>query len=281
MEKKEYLLINNVDVLGEFQIHYGSIYDNPNKECLRAILKINKRSNNHFYFNPGYKSYDDKYFQCPISAIYTQLNFIEIINDENTSKLKAELVVFCKNFKKTRILSINSTLSNLGNGTVFNPMRLNGVINIINSYIYAGYEIDLLNIEYIEKKLEVPRLYPSDLLSIINELKFEFFSNDRIRVGKDNHFWEEVEISNLPSDYLSNLFVSILSNSNILDTCRLNDSGIIGTYHHHNAWCGSDGRIPIGFDKSKVEEIKDYLKMNILEVYDPTTDINERLIKRV
>ncbi|UXD70016.1 hypothetical protein MUK51_01745 [Sphingobacterium faecium] len=281
MDNKDYLLINNIQILDEFRIHYGSIYDNPNKECLRAVLKVNKRSNNHFYFTPGYKSYDDKYFECPLSVIYTQLNFIEIINTENTSTFKAEVVVFSKNFRQTRNLNINSTLSNRGSRPVLNPMLLNGVINLINSYVDAGYDIDLLNVEYIEKNLDIPRLCPSDLLSIINALKFEFFSNDQIRVGKDNWFWEEVVISNLTSDYLRKLFVSILSKSNILDTCRLNDSGIIGTYHHHNAWCGSDGRRPIGLNENKVEEIKDYLKMNILEVYNPATDINERLIKRI
>src|SRR5690606_14401299 len=177
MDNRDYLLINNIQILGEFRIHYGSIYDNPNKECLRAVLKLNKNSNNNFYFTPGYKSYDDKYFQCPLSVIYTQLNFIEIINTENTSSLEAEVVIFSKNFKQTRTLNINCTLSNRGSQTVLNPMRLNGVINLINSYVDAGYEIDLLNVEYIEKNLDVPRLYPSDLLSIINALKFEFFSN--------------------------------------------------------------------------------------------------------
>ena len=281
MDNRDYLLINNIQILGEFRIHYGSIYDNPNKECLRAVLKVNKKSNNHFYFAPGYKSYDDKYFQCPLSVIYTQLNFIEIINTENTSTFQAEVIVFSKNFKQKRILNLNFTLSNRGSRPVLNPMLLNGAINLINGYVDAGYEIDLLNVEYIERNLNVPRLYPSDLSSIINALKFEFFSNDQIRVGKDNWFWEEVEISNLPSDYLRKLFVSILSMSNILDTCRLKDSTIIGTYKHQNAWCGSDGRRPIGLDESKIEEIKDYLKMNILEVYDPVTDINERLVKRI
>lgn len=281
MDNKDYLLINNIQILDEFRIHYGSIYDNPNKECLRAVLKVNKKSNNHYYFSPGYKSYDDKYFQCPLSAIYTQLNSIEIINNENTSKFKAELVVFCKNFKKTRILEINSTLSNLGSRPILSPMILNDVINTINSYIDKGYDIDLLNIKYIEKNLDLPRLYPSDLLNIINSLEFGFYSNDRIRVGKDNQYWEEVEISNIPSNYFGKIFTNILSKSNLLDRARLDKQKIICTFNHHTAWYKSEGRKPQTLNKNKIEEIKDYLKMDIMILYNSVTEINERLIQHI
>lgn len=281
MENRDYLLINDIQALGKFLIHYGSIYDHPNKECMRAVLKVNKKSSNHFYFTPGYKSYNQEYFQCPLSIIYTQLNWIETIEEGDSTSLKTEIVVFSKNYKQSRTICLNQMIAQRGSRPPLNPMDLNNAINLINFYIEAGHNIDLLNNEYLEKTINIKTLSPIDLLGMINMLEFEFYSNDLIRVGKDNLFWDELIIKNLPkSKYLSEIFATILSSSRIVDTAELRDRKILATYNRHYSYSPSSGKEPIGLDVGKVEEIKDHLKLKILDVFDSKIELNERLTRR-
>lgn len=281
MENRDYLLINDIQILGKFLLHYGSIYDHPNKECMRAVLKINKKSNDHFYFTPGYRSYEQQYFQCPLSILYTQLNWIETIEEGDYTSLKAEIVVFSKNYKQSRTICLNQSISQRGSRPPLNPMDLNNVVNSINYYIEAGYNIDLLDSDYLDRTINIKALSPIDLLRMINMLEFKFYANDLVRVGKDNLFWNEIIITKLPKNiYLGKLFETILLQSGIVDSAELREERILATYNRHYSYSPSSGKETIGLDIKKTEEIKDYLKLNILNVFDSKTELNERLIIR-
>src|SRR5690554_3654798 len=100
-----------------------------------------------------------------------------------------------------------------------------------------------------------------EILSEINKLNFSFFSNDRSRVGKDNDYWKEVEITNVPKDLnLVSAFAEILLKFKILDRYAIKESKIVGSYDSYDAYASSSGRNPLPYDDKKAEEIKDYLK---------------------
>lgn len=279
MEGRKYLLINDINTLGKFYLHYASISDHPNRECLRAVLKVEKRDSYNFYLTPGYISYDDKFFFCPLSIIYVQLNYIEAIRKGDTEYVNSEIVVFSKDFNNQRKIQIELSSYWLGSGVV-NPMYINDIVNSINEFVHSGYEIQDLNELHFRNMFDVRRLTTYDLIEKINNLEFKFYSNSQNRVGKDNSFWREIEITNLPnSKYIVSLFQKIINDSEVVNSVKLNDSMLFATYDRDYGYCPADGRKEIQKDMKKANEIMDILKLLILENFDSLKEKNDRLIK--
>jgi hypothetical protein len=277
---QKYILVNDPQLLGEFYLHYGSISDNPNNTCLRAVFKIDLLSKDQYNYVPGYKTYSQDFYPCPISALYTQINRLESRIDNEEKIVRANIVVFSKDYKNQKIIEITSKSQIYGSGTV-SIMSLNPIINTLNNYISEDNNLELLDETIFNKKLNLSALDSNELLTTINNLDFKFYSNSLNRVGKDNYFWTEIEIINLPeSKYLRLLFEQILSNGFDNVSYQDKERHIFLECGKETSYSPSHRRQETELNDIVVQRIKDFLKVNLYNYYNSNSEINERLKKK-
>ena len=270
----DYFYINDCEVLGKFYVHYGRINDHPNKACLRTCLKLDVELNKKLKFIPGYLTYERHFIACPLSAVYVQINSLDSVENDST-KLLANLMVFSNDYKS--YVNLNVTIFTHREGDF---MSINNYINAINSYVAGGNAIQHLNDQIFAQRINFKMLDEYKLIDLINNLEISFFSNDFRRVGKDNSFWDETQIGNLPkSKYLTSCILESLKHAAIFENLNINsDFFIIGCSNYSKAWSPASGREKLPDDEFAALKIKDFIKLHFFKVYDPTKEFNERLI---
>lgn len=281
---REYLLVNNYDKLGQFSVHYGSIYDHPNYSCLRPVLKYSILEKDaqllKVSFTPGFLGVDKIFYECPFSVFYCQLEKVfetEESSEHSGSKkltMDVSLKVFDKTFKDHQTLKGQFVGHDRNRVDI---MKMNTIINLINHYVNSGNDIKKINPE----KLFSKSLQGHDrdfLLTQINALEFAFFSNDQNRVGKDNNFWEEIEIRNLPNDpFLRELVCNSLKKIKVVDSFQDKQDFALVKYGNSSGYCPADGRKAIDVDIHMRDLVKDHLKLIMVADYDPQADLFQQI----
>lgn len=256
MSYNKFLPIYNTDVLGHLNMHYGPLPEYSENNCLMTVFEVVEiKIHNHYIFNPGFMSFDDIFFPCPLSNHYVQLNFIEEIIEGNNMILKADIVIFSKNFKKNRTISISQKSPRYGSGRdVGTPGDFIVIINRINKYIDLDQDIDLIDESIFQKKFHTS-LSVNKLMALINNIKFDFIHTESHQPGKDKRQRTQIKISNLPeSKYLSSLFYDILIGSRLISNESIHD------------------------ESKHVSKLKDYLKFKISEKFDAGKYESESLL---
>ncbi len=277
LENRKYLHVNGIDQIGKYNLHLGRSYDNPNKSCLIPVFAIKQDGQKDFFLQPGFLSTNEYFYPCPFSISYVQLDFIKYYQKEYDVHIEANLKIFSKDFISQRDISIHLNSDWLDNNVV-GPMHINEIVNALNVYIEYDNNLDELNDNFFTNKFDIKELKSHQILRGINNLAFKYYSNDRSRIGKDNKFWNEVEIQNLPeNNYLTELYLGIIKKSGIVDSIEYSDSMFFATYANEYAYSPSHGRQEIMEDTEKTNQIKDILKYEINQRIDLIKEKNERL----
>ena len=292
----EYMLIDDINKLGKFEVHYGSSSDHPRESCLRPILTIKKKHSRSFLLEPGFLSADKKFYQSPLSIFYVQFNYIEVHyvkkgRFDEYPYLDIHLQVFSKDFSSQREIHLSfssgSAITSSSRPIPINlmnaqPMDLNPIINNINVYIEWGNELDLLNEAVFNGPFHRPReLEPHQIMRDINKLTFKYYTNDYRRPGKENRFFSEVEITNLPqNDYLVQLYKNIIQGARLVHQIEYSNNMLFAIYdgEYFPSPCkGRKERVDNGIRMGG--RIKDALKYEIRESIDLVQEKNERMKK--
>lgn len=274
LNSERYLLINDADKLGKFQIHHGGERDNLKNSSLRPVFKVDERkAHTEYYFTSGYLDEDGKIYDCPLSIFYVQISKIHsFMDDEQYRNIKSDVIVFSKDFQNRKKLNIHLKSYYLGRG-VYSETSVNGIVNLLNNYIDRNNELSSLNDQSFEfGNKRSGSLTQKEIVKIIDNLKFDFFSNDESRVGKDTNMWQEIELRNLSKNkFLNSKFKKILSESTIINWLSEESDHILIRYNGDSGFVKANGR-EVSSDPRKEKEIKDYLKMNINLHYDKLSD---------
>jgi len=274
---RNFIFIDGIDKIGEFQLHYGGEFQYPKSSCLTPVFKCEINNGNNYILLPGYLSINNEFYSCPISTNHVQLNNILYYRIGNQQYVESVLQIFSFNYKSFRNIVIKQYSNYLGSGVV-NPMNLNKIVNTLNLYIANLNDIEMIDENLLQNDFNLKILDSEYILSTINKLEFIFFSNDQVRVGKDNAYWNEIEVSCLPKNkYILQIFEDIINKSNIVNRITLIKDTFHLIYNHDYAWSPTNGRLQIKSDNIKALEIKDILKYNILKSFDFIQERNERL----
>lgn len=248
----DYLQIENKEIKGEVKFDLYRSY--PKRDNVVPVFK-KIQIDKSIQFVSGY-IFNEVFIQCPITIFNVTIENFELINGYLISSLSVYTDygrnegIKIKNFK----VKTNNSYS-----------RLSRMVNSLNIYIDKGkaidnidtiiFESDILDLHYDYKKL----------IEEINNLKFEFYEVYVCRVGKDDDQWIEVNISNFPkSYYLSELLKNIL-----------------GKYKDLRIFFDIGRCISFGCetyeDRGHEEIIKDHLKYNIKEYFNPEFELLDRM----
>ena len=269
--------LNNIFELGNLKDSIGSGWsvDNPKYSCLQpGFLKIPIEKYN--LYRGGYHSCEDElFYPCPLSIFYVQVNYykIELIQNYsiNPNNFIAKLRLFDNKFVNYVDLDIEFTSKNS-----YKSKWLCNLINILNLFVERGNSIHEIILDNFKTEIRLNPLSFIDFIEMINCLQFKFYYEDSYIIGKDSSSWHIIEINNLPkNEYLIHLFAKILDGR--LDI----ESNIISIIYNQNHFCGfTSGKEEISIDNTKIEEIKDKLKLNIMNCYDYLKDVFVMLSKK-
>jgi hypothetical protein len=222
---------------------------------------------------PGYLDDNKVFWVLPLRTKYVQLNSITIekISHEELGEevFKTDLILYDKAGNKE---PFELSLINKPNKKKREIPEIIQIINFINEYIEFYGEYSSINFEKFKKTLPY-ELGHECLLGLIKMLRFEFWSDSRNVPGKDNKFWNEAIITNLPNDnYLQPLFIQSLGKlKDISKSNELFDKYKV-TYDYESAWAPShtrsqfedpayqtDALLKLSFDLGKCYNAKSHL----------------------
>lgn len=216
----KYIQIEGYKKLGEFYANYSNL--TKNIEILKPTFEVNKQSVNYSVFIPGFIS-NNKFYKCPLPVFYVEIISITEEKAYTTSRLdkiiKIELNIYDKEFNNF----INITITNKESSISF--MLINKLVNNLNKYIVSGNDIKLIDLNSKELFHNQKR----DLFflrNIVHKMEFDFYENSQNRPGRDDKFWNELEIRNLPTNnYLNKLFKYVFKN--LCSSSEITDYGIL------------------------------------------------------
>jgi len=270
MQPTKIYSIENEKILGEFLLHYGPTIRTKKLSALRPCFNGHMAPLNSFVLVAGYLSIENQFYPCPISCYYIQINDIIKLKSEIEEWLKINLIVFSKNFEKHKMVEIK-VQSHLNDDI----LSIAKYINQINYYIFLDNDIDGLK-KYIDKT-SIQGINSYGLMKSINNLLIECFDNSNSRVGKDNQFWSEAKISNLPTNvYLRQIINKCLELESTFENVSLYGDSIFIRYGSHNAYSPHHGSVPVDDPETKLL-IKDTIKSHVLALFDLNSYINENL----
>lgn len=269
-------IVNGIHELGKFMLHYGSTRDNPSKECLTACFKCKKDLSGVSLIS-GFKDYNQHFYPCPVSSFFVQLNSLRFITDNSSESVVADVIIFSKDYLKYKPLEIRYPTKSQND-----IMGINFYINLLNHYIEYDNNVDDINEQLFLERLNIYPIHQSSLAEIINKLTIKFYENSFSRVGKDNQFWNEAIITDLPENtYLTYIIKETLNNTELYKyekaNIRLENDTLILQYNHTNGYSPHHGRQPLPDDYIEADRIKDLIKMNIYNFFDTRQEINQRL----
>jgi hypothetical protein len=272
-----YSHFKNINTVNEFNTsnHPGKAFyagrDTPS--AVWPIIRFQKKNYNDKTEEGviGYLTQDDIFYPCPIAANYI---LIQNFNFPSLYESEYNLIIYSKDFQNKRTVCIKNRDST---GYLVNIIRY---INILNTYIHEGNNLDELNLKLFSKPNPLNYLAQKEILALIDDLKIKFFLEGKKRWGKDSSEWTEAVLSNLPkSHYIQNTFLKVLKSSeiDIIDksSVKIINSNIIITYDYsHTPFIDSIGEIK---EPKITKAIKDSLKFNISSYFNKNTEICERI----
>jgi hypothetical protein len=290
LERKEWININHFKTLGQFYAHFSDKSEPtfPLKPVFKIVTNDDEYPIISHCLKPGYIDREDNFYQCPLMVFFVQIN--EIVQRERYKKdypgrlleektINLDINLFSDDHSKM----IREKISFSENSHSLSFMSCNGIINRLNEYVNSGRPINKINFGHFD--IYHPQRYKYSkmkgrerIIDVIDDLEVIFFSNSRNRVGKENHFWKEAEIRNLPDDrYFKNLI-----KSQILNQCRKieeTEYGLFVQFEIRSQWCGRFPRKKIEDSHDLIQKLKDLLKIDMANCYDSKDRSLENLIK--
>ncbi|WP_198076906.1 hypothetical protein [Hymenobacter negativus] len=264
-----FLHIDNFSDLGKVYVHDH----NPEvkRTIVRPVFKVEKVENQAYYFAPGFIDTDNIFFSCPLAISYVQVNSAKQILPQHGHSSIIELDI--KAFNKTLSSYVNAKIEIKRWNIDFKI--IGKVINFINQYINSERDIKLIDFNCFSK-IDLNFKDKSIIISAIDNLEFVFFDNSINRVGKDNFFWIEAEIRNMPEDrYLRKLIISNLANQ--CTRVETKEYGALIVFDIESAYTASYSRRMIEESTALEKKAKDLLKLDMAIEYNPVEQSIEQL----
>ena len=200
----DFLRCNNINSVGNVQINY--IWPNSLTGILCEVFKpngnikeFNKKDMN---FTTGI--INDKFYQQPITFKYITIS--EIKTNINNNNIVCSTTFSIKN-NKNEILSINHFSWNTRYNIEYFIKDITKLINTLNLYIdkYNNNNINWCKLYNISTQLypdnQTEEFLYQRINELVNNISVKSYSDSLSRVGKDNYFWNETFISNLPKNF--------------------------------------------------------------------------------
>jgi len=279
MKEGDYIFLNEIDNIGKFHLYFAK----PKiLNSLNPILRVKVVDVKHYLLEPAYLSIDNAVHPCPLPIKYVSLSQIKSFRINSEEHFEASLILFSKDFKSRREFKISKKSYYVGSNVVA-PTCINNIINVLNEYVEKDNNIMEINSEIFETNFRINNLLDFDLLDQINKLQINYYSNGSNTLGKDDSFWNEFEIHCLPNNiYLTETYVKILKNANLIDSVKLSDNKtfIFGTYGKDYGYISvSSKRSEIESDEEMTTFIRDFLKIRIKETICLIDERNQRIKK--
>jgi|GEM_PF-6263594 len=264
--ERDFLFIDNILCLGSFTLHHA---ERPLSEfIITPVFNIqkNETSVKNYKLVPGYLDRGSSFYACPLVVFYLKINSYEIKqfstnnNYSYTREIKLDLEVFSKSFQD----SIKQIITISEDNSALDFMAFNHIINFVNKFIEADnnpYDIDFDRFSKV-----FPRLPDrSVILSAIKSLDLTVYEDSKVRVGKDNRYWTDLEVRGLPQNkYIKNLIIQSLAKQGSLS---YKDHGVTIELESDYAWSSSYSRRRLeNYDTSK---IRDLLKIDVAAFFEP------------
>ncbi len=264
-KESKYIYIDNCFELGKFYAHYGH---RNHSSIMQPVFKIVSNENlNKYELVAGYLDNNENFYNCPLVVHHLKIKYYSITHVSNNGKFSNEISItlfieiYDLDYLFSKELEINICENKF---TSIDFMRFNPIINYLNLFINSGRKINELNVNILAN------FYPEsnsieNIIGLINNLEMLVFEDSQSRVGKDNRFWEDLEIRNLPENsYFIKLIKKCFENQG--KRCKMMDYGLSVELCSDYAWSPSYSRNEIkNYD---LTYIKDKLKVLIAAEFD-------------
>mgnify|MGYP003620211497 CR=1 FL=1 len=199
-KESKYIYIDNCFELGKFYAHYGH---RNHSSIMQPVFKIVSNENlNKYELVAGYLDNNENFYNCPLVVHHLKIKYYSITHVSNNGKFSNEISItlfieiYDLDYLFSKELEINICENKF---TSIDFMRFNPIINYLNLFINSGRKINELNVNILAN------FYPEsnsieNIIGLINNLEMLVFEDSQSRVGKDNRFWEDLEIRNLPEN---------------------------------------------------------------------------------
>jgi len=220
-----YIFIDNIQIIGEFYAHYAP---RKNSAIMQPVFKIATLEKLKGYeLQAGYLDNKENFFICPLNIHFLKIKKYEIIREWVKEKFanKISIILYLDIFELDYMNSIEHEIIIWEyEYHHIDFMRFNSIINYLNLYIQSGRKISELDINILDKFH--PQLNSMDeIIYAVNKLEMRVFEDSQNRTGKDNRFWTDLEIRNLPkNNYLTQLIIESLKKLNL--SCYIRDFGL-------------------------------------------------------
>lgn len=265
MSYKKYFLFNDIGEPGAMNLKFISnlndiiILSSNLHPCLQII------EGNEFKFVPGYLSNDNAFYPSPIQVCYLLIEDIaeNAINIGGLVKFKLEFS-YCL-FTKSKISFINDKFTIIQPVSICDSfLSLERIINLLN---YIVNRNEFINESSLHKLSKIDLITSTNLfiISIINGLQIDYFENSENRVGKDNSFWVEAEVSKLPlNKYLRDLIFTSLKK--LTKQIYKTDYGYLIEFESEKSYSPSTPRLKIKVSGN--DSFKSNLKLDLMKEFN-------------
>ncbi len=207
-------------------MHHG--YDKDAETILIQVFKLENKLYDKterglvhtvYNLNPGLLDRHGNFYPCSMVLDFVEVKSIEqeertFFSRNSEIKATATIILHAKDLTESR--EMRFTIKRSGG-----YLWLGGVVNFFNKYIEKGFDLNAIDTERIGNILiaggylsltslkEFKGISRGVISTLVESLVIQYFANSMTRVGKDNWFWTEVEMSDLPSDqYLFDLLLN-------------------------------------------------------------------------
>lgn len=211
----------------------------------------------------------ENYFvELPISVFYVQVQSINFNKKENKINLKYK--IFDKKYRDSKTIIDNLTLY------VFDIFSIGSIlvkrINILNEYVDSGRDISNLNKVIVlsdsNDKLGIG-ITKRIIFKTVNNLEFSFYENSDYVATKDNSFWKELEISNLPKSkhilvILEKALIKFFKINQWEKKTNILEDKIIISYDRYRDYSPHFARKPFSPNNKFLNTLIDFIKVEMI-----------------
>jgi hypothetical protein len=262
---RKFIHIDNCLELGKFYSHFGEKQFSSIMLPVFNIVVI--EDHKKYELHAGYIDRKGIFFSCPLEIHFLKISKylidIEWIKEKSNQKTTINLFLEIYSADFSNSLELEIVKSEYGY-TSLSFMNFNDVINYLNLYVSFGKKLGNLDINALNDFY--PQNNPiSNITSAVNNLDLKVFENSKNRVGKDNRFWTDLEIRNLPKNkYLTKLIKDSFKLQGL--SCNSDDNGLVVELSSDYMWSPTIPRKQI-IDYDLIS-IRDQLKISMAKEFD-------------
>lgn len=268
---RDYFYINNINDIGNANVYISFNYYhdlnnyNPKKlvnEILFPVFKV-VNSENKLLLQAGYIDRETNFFLCPITIFY--LSIYDINYNASSQIFETSVKVFDKNIVQYKIKKIYGKDGDSIQGSLHNLIK---ILNLLNIYIEKERNVDEIIFEKIRRRNLYYKSKSDIILEAVNGLSIQFFETGIYVPQKDNSFFIDAEIANLPNNqYLKQLLHNYLLSANTTSIIEIDDSFIIVYQAERYALPGFSRRYAEE-NESLVSNLKDKFKIDLAQNFN-------------